>query len=123
MTLHRLIEQYIGYRQSLGERCHTNGSILRSFGRAIGARTAVADVRADQVDAFLAGVGPITSTWHIKHGALRGFYIYAVSRGHVAASPVTTVIPKRPPHFVPYIYSRDELHRLLLATDVYQRNR
>jgi integrase/recombinase XerD len=71
----------------------------------------------------LAGAGPITSAWHIKHSALRGFYIYAVSRGHVAASPVTTVIPKRPPNFVPYIYSHDELRRLLLATDVYQRNR
>jgi integrase/recombinase XerD len=123
MTLHRLIERYIRYRKSLGERCHTNGSILRSFGRAIGARTVVTEVHADQVDAFLAGVGPITSAWHIKHSALRGFYAYAVSRGHVAASPVTTVIPKRPPHFVPYIYSRDELQRLLFATDVYQRNR
>ena len=123
MTLHRLIEQYIGYRQSLGERCHTNGSVLRSFGRAVGARTVVTDVRTDQVDAFLAGVGPITSAWHIKHSALRGFYTYAVSRSYVVASPVTTVIPKRPPHFVPYIYSRDEVRQLLHATDVYQRNR
>lgn len=123
MTLRRLIEQYIAYRKSLGERCHTNGSILRAFGREVGARTAAMDVRPGDVDEFLAGVGPITSAWHIKHSALRGFYAYAVSRGHVATSPVTTVIPRRPPPFVPYIYSPDEVRRLLLATDVYQRNR
>jgi site-specific recombinase XerD len=123
VTLHRLVEQYIEFRQSLGERCQTNGCILRAFARTAGLAVPAAEVRTAQVDAFLAGAGPITSAWHIKHTALRGFYAYAVSRDYVAVAPLPTVIPKRPPCFVPYIYTREELRSLLLATDLYQRNR
>ena len=115
MNLQKLIEQYIGHRRSLGEMQGSNAGTLRAFGRAIGARADVTDVRAEQVDAFLAGTGPRTLTWHIKLSVLRPFYRYAVSRGYVAVSPLPVVIPKRPPPFVPYIYSHEELRRLLQA--------
>jgi site-specific recombinase XerD len=123
MNLQQLIEQYVAFRQALGERFQTNATILRAFGRALGEHADVSEVHAEQVSAFLAGTGPITSAWHIRHNALLGFYRYAVSRGHVAVSPLPTLVPKRPPPFVPYIYSHDELGRLLQATDSYQRNR
>jgi integrase/recombinase XerD len=123
MNLQQLIERHVTFRQSLGERYDTAGRILRAFGRAIGAEADVADVRAEQVAAFLAGAGPITSAWHSRHDALVGFYRYAVSRGHLAAAPLPAVVPKRPPPFVPYIYSHEELRRLLEATDSYRRPR
>lgn len=123
MNLHRLIEQYVIFRKSLGERCVSNARALRAFGRAIGMDADVTEVRAEQVSVFLAGSGPVTSAWHIKHATLVGFYRYAVSRGHLISAPLPTVIPKRPPPFVPYIYSRKELRDLLQATDSYQRNR
>ena len=56
-----LIERYIAYRQMLGELFKTNASILRAFGRAIGASATVTKVRQAQVEAFLAGVGPVTT--------------------------------------------------------------
>ena len=123
MKLQSLIERYIAYRQTLGEKFQTNAIILRAFGRAIGARADIADIRARQVRAFLDGTGPVTSGWHIRHNALLGFYRYAVSRGYVSASPLPTVLPQRPPPFVPYIYTQDELRRLLQATESYQRKR
>lgn len=123
MKLQALIERYIAYRQTLGESFQTNAIILRAFGRAIGARADSAAVRARQVRAFLDGTGPITSGWHVRHNALLGFYRYAVSRGHVAVSPLPAVLPQRPPPFVPHIYTREELRRLLGATDSYQRVR
>ncbi|MCI0462157.1 MAG: tyrosine-type recombinase/integrase [Gemmataceae bacterium] len=123
MNLQQLIERYITYRQTLGERFRTNATILRAFGRALGPRADVADVRAEQVDAFLAGSGSITSAWHIKHNALAGFYRYATSRGYVARTPLPAIVPQRPPPFVPYIYSQAELRRLVQATESYQRNR
>lgn len=123
MRMQELIEQYVAFRKSLGERCHTNGNILRAFGRMLGKTTRVTAVRDEQVSAFLTGRGPITSAWHIKHNALLGFYRYAITRGYVTSAPLPTVIPKRPPAFVPYIYSLDELQRLLHATDSYQHNR
>ena len=45
MNLHELIERYISYRQTLGERFKTNASILRAFGSAVGAFATVTDVR------------------------------------------------------------------------------
>lgn len=114
MNLQALIDQFIVYRQSLGEQwpsyCH-----LRGFGRFVGPNVEVANVSPDQVNRFLAGAGPITLNWHIKLSGLRSFYEYAVSRGYVSKAPLPTVLPKRPPAFVPYIYSREEIRRLLCA--------
>lgn len=123
MKLQQLIERYISYRQSLGTRFNTNAIILRAFCRALGVRVAIADVDAKRVRAFLDGTGPVTSAWHVRHNALLGFYRYAISRGFTTTSPLPAEIPKRPPRFVPYVYSRDELLRLLRATDSYQRLR
>lgn len=123
MRLQPLTERYIAYRQALGESFQTNAIILRAFARTIGARADVAAIRARQVRAFLDGTGPVTSGWHVRHNALLGFYRYAVTRGYVAASPLPTVLPQRPPPFIPHIYTQDELRRLLRATDSYQRLR
>jgi integrase/recombinase XerD len=123
MNLHQLLEQYVAFRQSLGERCRTNAILLRSFGRLVGRTAEISDVTAEQVRTYLDGTGPLTSAWHTRHQALRGFYRYAVSRGYVPSAPLPTVIPKRPPAFVPHIYTPEELQRLLEATASYQRQR
>jgi site-specific recombinase XerD len=57
----------------------------------------------------------VTRFWHRKHEVLRGFYRFAMARGYAASSPLPKIIPK-PPHFMPYIFSHDELQRLLDAT-------
>ena len=116
MNLQQLIEQYVVYRQTLGERFLTNAGILRAFSRLLGSLADVSDVRVEQITAFLQGKGPVTSAWHVRYAALEGFYRYAISRGYADTSPLPVTTPKRPPHFIPYIYSRDELRRLLAAT-------
>ena len=123
MNINDLVTHYVSFRRTLGERCLTNESILRSFCRQVGPQTPVAAIEADAVAAFLAGTGPVTSAWHIKYHALKGFFRFAVSRGHLDKAPLPAVLPKRPPHFVPYIYSRDELRRLLDAIPTYKRYR
>lgn len=115
MNLQHLIDQYIAHRRSLGEQQGNNGCHLRAFGRFIGPDATIADVSSSQVNAFLAGKGPITLNWHVKLSVLRAFYQYAVSRGYATTSPLPAVTPKRPPAFVPYIYSREELRSLLHA--------
>jgi site-specific recombinase XerD len=74
------------------------------------------EVQPDQVKTFLDGTRPLSSYWYRKQSILRGFYRYALTRGLVASSPVPTQAPKRPPAITPYIYTHDELHRLLEAT-------
>ena len=123
MNINDLVTHYVTFRRTLGERCKTNESILRSFCRSVGPRTPVAAIGADAVAAFLAGAGPVTSAWHTRYHALKGFFRFAVSRGHLDTAPLPTVLPKRPPPFVPYIYSRDEIRRLLEAIPTFRRCR
>ncbi len=113
MNLQRLIEQYISFQQSLGSAFIRDAEMLRAFCRACGPRANVADVRVRHVDAFLGTARPVTKTWFNKLSLLRCFFRYAVSRGYVTAAPLPTVMPKRPPLFVPYVYTRKELCRLL----------
>ena len=117
MNLQRLIEQYISLQQSLGSPFTTNAAILRAFGRARSARASIAGVRVEDVDAFLGKARPVTETWFSKLSRLRGFFQYAVSRGYITTAPLPTVMPKRPPAFIPYIYTREEIRRLIQAIE------
>ena len=121
MNLQQLIERYISYRQALGEKFDGGAAILRAFVRTVGSQADIGCVRAEQIAAFLAGARPITNYWHNKYRALFGFYSFAKSRGHVTEVPLPAKPPKQSPPFVPYIYSREELRRLLDATGCYQR--
>jgi site-specific recombinase XerD len=66
---------------------------------------------------YLAGAGPVTRFWQRKHEALSGFYRFAIARGYATHSPLPRIVPRPLKEFVPYIYSREELGRLLDATD------
>ena len=94
---------------------------LRKFVRSIGQNKNLSDVQAKQVDEFLAGKGPITTNWHTKHSALRGFYRYVLSRGYTKEAPLPVVIPKRPQSLVPYIYNVKELRAIFDAALTYQK--
>ena len=122
MNLQHLIEQYISFQRSLGLSFRSNAELLRAFGHACGPRASVASVRIRHVDAFLGKARPVTETWFTKLSCLRCFFRYAVSRGHITTAPLPTVMPKHPPVFVPYIYTREELHRLLRVVESYTRS-
>ena len=66
-----------------------------------------------QVLAFLSGKRPLARHRENKYYVLAGFWRYAISRGHATRSPLPNSEPKSPPRTPPYIYSRDELRRLL----------
>jgi len=122
MKLHELTTQYVAYKQSMGMRFRTEARVLKSLSRQIG------DVDMDQlepgvVDAFLAGSGPVTRFWHRKYEVLCGFYRFAIARRHVDFSPLPRMVPKPPPPFVPYIYSHEELRRLLIAAESWRHSR
>lgn len=122
MNLQRLIEQYISFRRSLGSSFRTTAGTLRVFGRACGPRASVAGVRVEHVDAFLGKARPVTRNWFTTLSHLRGFFQYAVSRGHITTAPLPTVMPKWPPAYVPYIYTREELRRLLHVVESHPRS-
>jgi site-specific recombinase XerD len=119
MNLQRLIEQYISYQRSLGSSFISDAALLRAFGRTRGPRASVANVRVRHVDAFLGKARPVTRTWFTKLSCLRCFFRYAVSRGYATTVPLPTVMPQRPPVFVPYIYTQEEIRRLLRVIESY----
>lgn len=117
MTLRALVALYVAFRKSAGSDFRSSERLLAMFCRAAGQEMQVAEVGEKQVAAFLRGNGTFTRYWHRKHSALLGFYRYAVSRGYVERLPLPTLVPKQPPAIVPYIYTQDELRRLLGATE------
>lgn len=117
MKLATVIEDYIALQQSLGLRSKTARRSLRRFGRQMG-DVHITDLQSERVLSFLRGTGPLSSSWRTKYRLLFGFYRFAISRGHVAVSPLPTTLPKFPPQQTPYIYSTAELQRLLDATSV-----
>jgi integrase/recombinase XerD len=123
MKLSQLVNEYIAFKKSLGVVGRTDWFTLRAFAKAMGDEIDIRAVQPDRVIAFLAGNGPVTSHWHRKHCTLTSFYRYAIAHGHVASSPLPTVVPKQPPRSTPYIYSNDELKRLIDATKSYRHGR
>jgi site-specific recombinase XerD len=123
MNLTQIIDTYVSHQRSLGMRFDSSAKILRSFQRAIGVVEAD-HINEEAVRGFLNRSG-LTATWHTRYYALNGFFRFAMQRGLLEASPLPYRIPKRPSYATPYIYSPEELRRLLEATaalDVRLRN-
>jgi integrase/recombinase XerD len=116
MTLSELIERYVTFKRSLGLIYRSEAQVLQAFCRAIGDCNVV-EVLPSQVRAYLDGTGPMTSSWHTKFRVLQGFYQFALGRSYVEKSPLPSVMPMCPPHQSPYIYTTEELARLLAATE------
>ncbi|MGA7950839.1 MAG: tyrosine-type recombinase/integrase [Thiobacillaceae bacterium] len=119
MRLYDLVEAYIDYTHSLGMRYRSQSAALRAYCRAMGDLT-VEQVRPECVLAFIAGTGPVTARWMEYYRVVGGLYRFAIERGFAATSPLPVDTPKLPPPLTPYIYSVDELERLLAATDTLQ---
>jgi integrase/recombinase XerD len=116
MTSSELIKAYLAARRAHGVKLTTGERTLYQFARETGDRP-LAEVTPEEVATFLRG-SALSATWTTKHGLLAGLYRFAIARGHVAVSVLPEQRPKLPPPLTPYVYSPDELQRLLDATAV-----
>lgn len=114
MTLATLVTEYLAYKRALGHRFVSEGHILRSFCRHIGDGPLTA-VSVDRVLAFIQGAHTSPATAARKHRVLAGLAQHAWVRHRGATLSVPPAPRKRPSSFVPYIYSQEELKRLLDA--------
>lgn len=115
MRLIEVIDAYVTLQRSLGMRFEAAKKLLRQFSREMG-NPHIKQIRSEAIAGFLQGAGALSATWTLKYSVLSGFYRFALSRGHVDSSPLPTSLPKLPPPQSPYVYSTDELRRLLDAT-------
>ena len=122
MKLSQVVNQYVTFKQSIGMCFQTEAGILRSFCRVLGDIN-ITEVEPDSVLVFISGKGPVTTWWHQKFIVLNGFYRFAIGRGYADSSPLPTTIPKRPEPLAPYIYTQEELRRLVAATDMLETSK
>jgi len=89
MSLEILVGTYIAYRRSLGEKFVTNARELQMFVKYAGPECDVCAIDRPLCESFLLyPKGKVTANWFCKHTALKGFFQWAVARGHIAKSPL-----------------------------------
>lgn len=116
MNTSELIGHYLAVRRANGTSLKSSERLLYQFARETG-DLPLADVTQQAVSVFLRGRGELSATWTTRYGVLSGLYRFALARGHVQGVSLPDQRPKLPPQITPYVYSRDELQRLLDATD------
>jgi len=116
MILSEAVEAYILHKRSLGMGFRGEAVRLRAFVRTVGDRD-MRRVGPAPVRRFLEGTGPITSFWFAKYYTLNAFYRYDLARGYVSKCPLPTNTPRKPERFQPYIFSNDDMQRLIDAAD------
>lgn len=124
MTTKDVIEKYISYRRSLGEQFMTESYTLKSFGRSVGEETALCSVSTKHtLDYIFKDSDKRTAVCYKRNSILRGFFTWAVSRGHLHESPLPALNIRYPQRQRPYIYTSDELKRIFSASLTYQKRR
>jgi integrase/recombinase XerD len=90
-----------------------------AFSRSIG-DLQLERVTPDAVKLFI-DAGRTANVRCKRHRMLRMFYEYWAARGEIAKSPLPPSVPKVTRTFVPYIYTRAEIEKLLNATPLSQQ--
>jgi len=121
MKLGQATREYVANKQATGMVFGVEAYVLRAFMEKLGPNVPIKKITSDSVLDYLNGRGPVTLFWHRKHDALSGFWRFAIQRGYTDRSPVPARRPKKPIPFIPYIYTREELRRLLDGVTSYQQ--
>lgn len=121
MTLREVVDQYIAWRRARGACFQSQAYALRRYCRSVGEAVDCDEVQIDWVNAFLGGGALASSNRVFLHSTLASFYRYAITRGLATRSPLPVEAPKAPAAAPPYIYSRDELRRLLHTVKTYRK--
>jgi integrase/recombinase XerD len=116
MNMAELVEAYLARQRSLGMRFNSAERLLLRFCRTL-ENPEIDKVTHELVATFLRGQGALSATWLLRYRVLTGLYKFAIARGYVGCSPLPTTLPKLPPQQTPYVYSTEELRRLLDATE------
>jgi site-specific recombinase XerD len=113
MKLSELVTQYVSHKRALGMRFDFEAATLAAFCRCLDGNIDVISVTVEQVQDFLTGNRPLTNHWSKRKSVLDCLFRFALSRGYTTTSPLPRYCPKLPPPQAPYIYSKEELKRLL----------
>jgi integrase/recombinase XerD len=115
MSTASIITSYIEHNRGLGKRFRWEASVLLAFAKSVG-DTPLRKIRPAIILRFGDRKSNRDITRRKKYRVLARFFRFVVARGRLKASPVPVIEWKRSsPSRTPYIYSADELKRLLAA--------
>ena len=117
MKLAPAIEEFIQYKRALGNLYIGPANVLKAFLRKTG-NLELDALTSGHCEAFLpAKGGEVTNFWFKKYQALDCLFRFSTSRGYMKHRILPTSMPDRPPRFIPYIYSTEDIRRLLGVPD------
>ena len=124
MTVAEAISKYVTFRRSVGEKFDTEPRIMNLFSKAVGEGTEMSDINRQQCVSFLYSrpsfKNGLTAYWFNIYGALDGVFNWAIARDIMNNNPLPTDKPNRPQGFIPYIYKREELKRIIDKSMTYR---
>ena len=112
MRVSEAVTRYLAWKRSQGFRYDSLERDFASFSQYMGNKN-VLEITPHQIAAYLNGAQSSNSTWHHKYGHLRQFIDYLKHRGELKKSPMPPAIARHDKAFIPYIYSRSEISRLV----------
>ncbi len=114
MIVSNVINAYLAARRAQGVSLRSGARVLRQFARETG-NPELSEVTPESVAAFLRGRGQLSAAWTTKRAVVAGMYRFAISRGYTTNAPIPQRSPRLPPPQTPYVYTPDELQRLVAA--------
>jgi integrase/recombinase XerD len=116
------VQEYVVYKQALGMSYKGRALKLNTFARFVGPMD-LDKVTPEMVRTFLNGHGRVTADWFNKFSALNTFFPFAIARGYAKENPLPRTKPKSPRQFRPYIYSVEEVKKMIQVVDCRHRGR
>jgi|HubBroStandDraft_6_1064221.scaffolds.fasta_scaffold84214_2 site-specific recombinase XerD len=128
MTLEEGIRIYVQRKQAIGVSFAKGYMTYRAFSRAVG-NLAISQITVHHVSEFLDRPQTSGAAFRRRHSLLRRFFEYWAAHGVIADLPMPPNRPAQCSHFLPYIYTSEELRQLLrlalvlaTANDTIHRN-
>jgi site-specific recombinase XerD len=122
MKIADAVREYVVYKQSLGMSYKSRALRLNAFARFAGP-IGLEKVTPEMIRRFLDGDRPVTTEWFNKFSALNTFFRFAIARSYTTQNPLPHSQPKSPRQFRPYIYSVEEVKKMIRVVDGRHRGR
>lgn len=123
MKLRDVVEKYLSYRRSLGEKCTTKTHILNQYCSYMGNDFDFSGITEYMNMQYLYMKGnTVTPGWFVKFSALKGLFQWAYPRNYISAIPLPVDLPKNPGCNSPYVYTHEELKKLFYISETFKTN-
>ena len=115
MRTSEAIVGYVEHRQLMGCDFSKGRKLLAVFCRLVEDKQ-LSEITVGDVAAYVGKGAPLTSTWRARYLTLRKFLRFWASRDAMPVVVMPTLPKPVEPDFIPYVYSRGEIKRLLALT-------